>query len=463
MVALFTRGRVGVAALLALSGCSPVPYQPHGLDTGQMALDYAKRSTEDVELAQFAAQSGHGAGWPPARWSLSELTTVALYFDPRVRTARAAGGVAQARVRAAGTRESLALTPMIEHHSEQLRGDSPWSLGVALELPWVAQSRREARLSQAAALADAAQLGIAQAVWRSRAGVRDALIELLDARERLALLERAFAVRSEMRGLVARRVEVGMLSARELGQEETLLNELEAELVSQRGRVQAARAALAAACGLPLETLEHMTLADEPLALTAPDSIDRIRAQALRNRLDIQQRLLEFAAADAELKLAVAAQYPELALVPGYLWDQGDSVWSLATRLVLPSTGRVRAQVAQAEAQRELTARRFLELQSDVIEQAQRAWTALASAREQVGMAARQAQAANARLQRVEKLFERGAADRLELTTARLAASASAGQERAAATMLLKALAAAEDVMQQPLSAAAASASGSVQ
>jgi outer membrane protein TolC len=447
--------------LLALAGCSPVQYQPRELDADRLPEEYGKRSTQQEGLAQFAAQSGYSDSWPPSLWALPELTIVALYFDPRIRTARAQHGVARARLSAAASRESFALVPMIEHHSEQLQGDSPWSLGVALELPWVARSRREARLSQAAALADAAQLGIAQAVWESRAGVRDALIDLVDRRQRLALLERASAVREEMRALVARRVEVGVLSARELGQEQALLSELEAAVVEQRGKVRSTEAALAAALGVPLEMVEQMKLADVPITVTPPKDAAWLRSEALRNRLDVQRRLLEFAAADADLKLAVAAQYPELALSPGYLWDQGDSVWSLATKLVFPTTGRAQARIVQAQAERELAAQRFLELQSEVIAQTESAWSALESSRAQVAMAGRQVDSANSRLQRAEKLFQRGGADRLELTAARLAAGASADTARQANTALLKALARAEDVMQQPLPGQVAAVSGS--
>lgn len=438
-------------ALFVLAACAPVQYQPQELDPHRLPEEYAKRDVQQEGLAQFAAQSGLDDPWPPERWSLPELATVALYFDPRVRSARSRSNAARAQLDIAASRQSISLAPVIEHHSEQLQGDTPWSVGVALELPWVARGRRDAQVAKAAALADAAQLGIAQAVWQSRAAVRDGLIELLDARRGLEQLEHALAVRGEMRDLVARRVEAGMLSARELGQEEAVLNAVEAEVVVQRARLQSARADLAGALGLPREALERIVLADEPLAMTPPETASALRARALRNRLDIQQRLLEFAAADAALRSAVAAQYPELSLSPGYLWDQADSVWSLVAHFVLPSAARTRGQIAQAAAERELAAQRFLELQSAVIARAEQTWTALEGAREQRIAAARQAQSANARLQRAQRLFDRGAADRLELTAARLTAAASADFERRAAAASRKALAAAEDLMQEPL------------
>lgn len=451
MSALPRRRRLVALGLLALAGCAPLPYQARELDPAAAAADHAARRVDQPGLAQFAARSGYAGTWPPAQWSFAELALVALYFDPHVRSARAQTDVTRAELALAGTREGMSLTPVIEHHSRQL-DDGPWSVGVALELPWVARTRREARQARAAALVDAAELDIARSVWESRARLRDALIELTDSRRWLAVLETALSARRDMRNLVARRVEAGMLSARELAQEEAALGEMEATVELARGRLRAAHAAMAGSLGIAPEVFARMTIADSPMGEGVPLMTPaEVRAAALRNRLDIHRRLLEFGAADAELKLAVAAQYPDIAAAPGYLWDQGDSVWSLATRLAFPASARATATVRRAEAARELAAQRFIELQHEVIAQAERASVRLASAHAQREAAARQAAAARARLQRTEKLFEQGVADRLELTAARLVAGASADGERQAQTAVLRALAALEDTTQAPL------------
>ncbi|HWQ38201.1 MAG TPA: TolC family protein [Burkholderiales bacterium] len=451
MSAFPRRRRLVALGLLALAACVPVPYQARELDATAAAADYVARRVDQPGLARFAARSGYAGTWPPEQWSFAELALVALYFDPHVRSARAQTDVTRAELALAGTREGMSLTPVIEHHSRQL-DDAPWSVGVALELPWVARTRREARRARAVALADAAELDVARSVWQSRARLRDALIELTDSRRRLTVLEAALSARRDMRNLVARRVEAGMLSARELAQEEAALGEVEATVELERGRLRAARAAMAGSLGIAPEVFARMTVADSPLGDAAPPMTPaEVRAAALRNRLDVHRRLLEFGAADAELRLAVAAQYPDLAAAPAYLWDQGDSVWSLAARIAFPASARAAATVRRAEAARELAARRFIELQHEVIAQAERASARLVSALAQREAAARQAAAARARLQRAQTLFERGVADRLELTAARLVAGASADGEREAQSAVLRALAALEDTTQAPL------------
>jgi outer membrane protein TolC len=243
-----------------------------------------------------------------------------------------------------------------------------------------------------------------------------------------------------------------MLSARDLSQEDALVAELQSALAAERGRLREAQVALARAVGLPLETFDALAIASHASFVPVePMARDALRESALRNRLDVYQGLLAFAAADAEVKLAVASQYPELALSPGFLWDQGDAVWSLAGSIAFSPELRAKAAIRQAEAKRELAAQRFLELQTQVIGEAERAAERLLSARSLSEAAARQSEAARAQLLRVERLFEGGGADRLQLTAARLAASSAADGERLARTSTLRALAGLEDVLQEPV------------
>jgi outer membrane protein TolC len=444
----------GFAALCIalLAACTPLPYTPHSLDQDAALREYALRSVEDPGLAQFVRGTGYAEQWPPQSWSLDELTLAAIYFSAELRAARAQLQLAQAESRSAAQRPAVGAVPSIEHHSRTSDDAGPWSAGLALEFTVLGRQRRKARVEHAHAMEQAARVGVAQAAWRTRAQLRDALIELQDAKLRTALLERKLGAQREMRALVARRVEAGMLSARELSQEDNAGAALETALVVEQGRVRENEAAAARALQLPLEVLQRMPIARDALA-ASPASADAIalRARALRNRLDVREQLLAYAAADAEVKLAVAAQFPEIRLSPGYLWDQGDNVWSLAAGLVLPSTARNKAAIGEAQARRELAAQRFLALQAQVIGATGEAHERVAGARAGRDAAQRQAQAAREQLSRVERMFERGSSDRLQLTAARLAAAALSESEQQAATTLLRTLARLEETTQSPL------------
>ncbi|MGH8630259.1 MAG: TolC family protein, partial [Burkholderiales bacterium] len=396
---IWPRYRLAALCMCILAGCTPRPYAPRELSV-DAAGEYAARSPGLPALAQFALHSGYEHKWPPEEWNLTELTLLALYFSPEIRVVRAQADVARSEIVSAGDAPSLGLTPVIERHGRETEGDGPWSLGVALDLPWVARARREARVERAVALSEAAELEVARAIWRARAQTRDRLIDLIDSRERLNLLDSGLSARRDMRALVVRRVEAGMLSALDLSREDATLAEIESAFAAEGARLREVQVAAARAIGIPPGMFEQMTIARDAL----PVRVDEIRGAAalrqvaLRNRLDVYQRLHVFAAADAEVKLAVASQYPELTLSPGYFWDQGDSVWSLAAAIAFPPGVRAKAAIRRAEARRELAAQRFIELQTQVIGETEEAAARLASARSLSQTAATQSVTAGAQL-----------------------------------------------------------------
>jgi hypothetical protein len=164
-----------------------------------------------------------------------------------------------------------------------------------------------------------------------------------------------------------------------------------------------------------------------------------LRRLALRNRLDVHRKLLEFGAADAEVKAAVAAQNPDITLGPGYTWDQGDNIWSLAIGMSLPPAAQARASIREAQARRELAAEQFAATQADAISFMERA-----GAEHQLLLQREQES-------RIGRQFDTGTADRMQRIAAHIDTLASEAIFQAAAVELRNAVARLEDAVQRPL------------
>jgi outer membrane protein TolC len=210
---------------------------------------------------------------------------------------------------------------------------------------------------------------------------------------------------------------------------------------------------LAAALAVPIETLRALQL-DFSRLDALPDTLTErdARGEALRNRVDMRQRLLEFSAADAEVKLEIARQYPTVSLRPGYLWDQGDNVWLLAVDLFAPPLLGNAPAIEVAQAHRETAAHIALRDQAAIIAETD---TALVAYRQSVAgaRAAHQASLTQlARASQAQKQFDAGYADRIEATQSRLEAIAVERNLWGARTGAQRALGRLEDALQRPLS-----------
>ena len=443
-----------LTAICLLSACALQSYQPATLDPDAEAAAYLARRMDDPGLQAYMLAHGHpAADWPVQRWGLTQLTLLAFYYHPDLRVTRAQAAEARTQVPVAAQRPPLGVSPRVEHHSRETdAADSPWSLGFELEIPLGGTARREALVQRATYLAEAAELEVGSTAWRVRSRVRASLADLHAAREGVALLEQDIEARSALVGLLEKRLQEGYVGAGEAAAARLRLHEAQGELSAARTAAERAQGDLAAALAVPLQVLRQTPLDFAQLdALPAPPEESEARSGALRNRIDMRQRLLEFAAADADVKLQVARQYPTLALRPGYLWDQGDSVWSLALDLLLPPALGNAPAIEAARARRDTAAQVALRGQWEIIAQAD---AALATYRQSLAGANAMQQASAtqlARSQQTQKRFEAGYADRVELTQARLEAFAVERNAQSARVEARRVLGSLEDALQRPL------------
>jgi len=186
-------------------------------------------------------------------------------------------------------------------------------------------------------------------------------------------------------------LDTGAISQPELTTAQIALTRTKLDLSDARLKKSDARSHLAQALGLGEAALEGEELNyDFSTAGVEQLTSAEARQVALRSRADILAALADYAAAEADLRLQVAKQYPDLHLGPGYVWNSGnagDNEWSLGLTLELPILDQNQGPIAEAEARRKLAAAKFTELQSQVIGEIDGAVAGFGVAREQLQIA----------------------------------------------------------------------------
>jgi outer membrane protein TolC len=154
--------------------------------------------------------------------------------------------------------------------------------------------------------------------------------------------------------------------------------------------------------------------------------------------------LAEYAAAEADLRLAVAGQYPDLDLGPGFIWDQGVDRWTLALTLPNLLGFRNRAPIDEANAARAAAAARVGEVQDALLADVELAAARCRGALSERGAADSLVVAAQRAAQLARNAYERGETSRLEPALADLTV-VRAERARAAAEARLRVSGAALD------------------
>jgi outer membrane protein TolC len=170
----------------------------------------------------------------------------------------------------------------------------------------------------------------------------------------------------------------------------------------------------------------------------------------LQSRPDILGALADYAAAEAELRLQIAKQYPDIHLNPGYEFDQGDNKWSLGVTVELPILNQNQGPIAEAEARRKLVAAKFTALQAQVIGEIDRALENLRVAQGQKQSADELLAAAQQQARSVEAQMQAGAADKLDIANVQLELNNAAVTQLETGAQFQQAELALESALQRP-------------
>jgi len=282
--------------------------------------------------------------------------------------------------------------------------------------------------------------------------VRVNLLDFAAANRRSALLESQLAVQERIVKLLEQRLAVGAISQLELTTARIAVNRTRLELGDARLKRAEAHGRLAESLGVSVSALDGVELLFD-FSERAVDGLTSTEARqiALRGRSDILGALSDYAATEAELRLQIAKQFPDVHLNPGYQFDQGDNKWTLGLTFELPVLNQNQGPIAESKARREEAAARFTELQAKVISEIDRAVAAYRVAREQLATSDSLLAAERQQQQSVEAQLKAGAVDQLDMLNVQLELGVATLAQLDGQARLQQSLGALEDALQRPM------------
>jgi outer membrane protein TolC len=389
---------------------------------------------------------------PAAReWDRAGLLSLALKQNPGL-------AVAHAEIQAAMAHEITAAelpNPDLTLQSEYARHDPhPWLYGISLN--WLLRSGERRRLDTEIARLDTsnARLQLMDHAWSVRRALAAALSDWESARQRASLLERLAAAQDRLIELEQRRIKAGEDAPSELILIQQARIQIEQQVAELRTAANASQAAIARALGVPSQALDGLRF--EWLDWGEPPAVEdakrqQLREQALLSRADLGVAIGEYAAAEAKLRLAIAHQYPQFTLSPGYYWDHGIAKFPFDVGFTLPLNGN-RGEIAEARAGRELAGQRLLALQADIYGEIEAAEREERIARQSADAAQRRLVSAQRQVQQADLALRLGAADAQEQLGAQILAAQAELEVLQTRAQLQVSRNNLEDVLRAPLS-----------
>jgi outer membrane protein, heavy metal efflux system len=442
-----------VGATLFLNGCVRFTSQP--LSPTDTAAAFESRSLTNQNLRRFMETNGTTGEWPREVWPLRDLTVVAFYYHPDVALARAQWESAKAAIITAGERPNPSVTITPGYDSQIPGTPSPWIVPVSLDIPIETAGKRGYRMAQERHIAEAAYWKYVGTMWQARSNVRLALLNLQAADRTRNLLNEQVSAQSNVVRLLEGQVQAGEASGFEMMQARVAFDTTKVSREDAERQYVQARVQLASAMGLSVKAIEGARFASGdfesmPTELTAPE----VRQQALLGRADVRGALAQYAASQSALQLAIAGQYPDVHLGPGYAWNTGsagDNEWQLGLTVTLPVLNQNRGAIAEAVSKRREAATSFVFVQSQAIGQIDSALAGYQAALGEFRTAAALLTGLDQRLQSVRSMQQAGEVDALTLANATVEFSTGALTRLDAMIKAQQALAQLEDAAQSPM------------
>jgi cobalt-zinc-cadmium efflux system outer membrane protein len=438
-----------LAGILSLAGCAAQRYRATPIVASATASRFESRNLADSGLQLFVEQNlgHHVSPWPPATWDLQTLSLAALYFNPALDSARARVAGTEAALITAGARPNptLSIAPGIP---------TPYLLTLDFSIPIETAGKRGYRIQVARSLDQATRFDLADIAWTVRGGVRAALLNYILASQTLELFRSEARVRGSQVDILGQIFSAGEIPRRDMDLARIELSKTQLAIRMTEGRVGEAKAALAAAVGIPGAGLRGAQFSwpdmDNPPSAESL-SPEEIQRDAVLNRLDVRRSLAQYAAAEVGLQLEIAKQYPDINIGPGYTYEETHSFFTAAFSTTVPLFNRNRGPIAEAEARRREAAAAFLERQAQVIARSERALAVYTAALKELAEAESLRKLQETQLQVIQQAIRAGADNQLSLDNVEIQAWVLARARLDALARAQRSLGELEDAVQRPL------------
>ncbi len=362
-------------AAVFLAGCAPYKYHAAPVSPAALAQGLYSRSLDDPDLRSWMERNAdfQTSVWPLQGWDLDSLTLAAFYFNPDLDVARANVASAEAAIQTAAMKPNPTVSAGPGYETAP---EAPFIMGIDFSLPIETAGKRGYRIASATHLSRASRIQLAQTAWVVRSRVRSAFVDYLFAKKAAGLLRTQESLQSKYAEIIETRFRAGEIALPEVTTARIDLTSLRQALRAAEGQVNTTHAALASAIGIPDSALDGKTLIwrelDHPPDLASLPS-RTIHEAAVLNRLDVQRALEQYEAAQSNLQLQAALQYPDINIGPGYAYEEGYHLLSLRLSSILPLRNHNEGPIAEAEAQRKVAGTQLLAIQSTVISDSDKA------------------------------------------------------------------------------------------
>lgn len=332
---------------VSLQGCVNHSYKAEPINTKTVLNEINSWNINNSDLNQFLQVNGLSLEeFNSNVFSIERLYLTSLYYDPEMQVAYSKWKKTQVAAKHADYKINPEFSIPFEHHSDTSGGQSEWTIGAVLSFIYERKGKREARQARANIDLLNAKLAITKLAFEQHGRLEEHYHAYIVTKTKIIEIENEINVLSELLEQLEKKYELGAASQFEISTIKLELQQRQFQLTLQENILQENKDDLLALSNLSHSEYDSIEIEYvHPLSLAKnlyqdPDIIEadvsNLQSMLLDNHLGIAMILNNYAQSEAELRLEIESQYPDIVLSPGFIFDQSDNIWALGASWVLP-------------------------------------------------------------------------------------------------------------------------------
>ncbi|MEO0508363.1 MAG: TolC family protein [Verrucomicrobiota bacterium] len=333
---------------ILISGCQS--FEPEPLDASKHISEWEARSADTEAVRNFVnrlQKTQHG----PVQFDLTdgldleEGELISLIYNTSLRLERLKAGIAEASSENAGLWEDPEFNINLLRITESI--PNPWTLSSALSFTVPISGRLEIEKKRADAEHTAALIHVAESEWNVSLQLRNAWVKWSALQLEMEESERTARVLESIVESQTALLESGEIREIEAGLFSIESTSHRMEIARLQGELEQGEQRIKALLGLQPKASVN---------LVPRINLDKseVTGTFAEDNLTLERLATEYSIAELRLKEEIRKQYPDLKIGPQYESDEGDSSWGAISAIGLPLLNRNKADIAEAEAKRDV-------------------------------------------------------------------------------------------------------------
>jgi len=410
-------------SLLFLNACSYIDYQEKPVDIEVVHQNNQQPNINDPEFISFLRENNFSSNEIPFRsWGIDELLITQKYFNTQLKTADLELQYIQSNEKIASLRPLSSLGFKYE------RGDvdEPSENFFKFDYTFTFETANK-RLIRYELAFNETQLALLEKElihWNLRSSLITALAEYVKNQDLIKILKNKIRLQQSILHMMKKRLDHGLVSKVEHMREKIKFNSIQKELTKHQNIQLNITKNLATLVGFTLEQFNMLAIDVKKTRDRITSNISQyfknvdenvMRSTAMVNRIDLRQKLARYAIAEANLKLEIAKQYPDISFTPAYIYDFGYNVWGLGIQTILKTPERNKAFIDRALLFRELEASKIINFELEINNQVEELSLSIQKNKEHADVTKKSLASKDILIKQLQGRFDQGQIDRMEL------------------------------------------------